>query len=424
MPTFSLASIKKIYFKNQLKFLEFIFLSLFLAFLPSLEAPKNIFLTGYLITALYRQSQLSSSKWGIWDWIFLSLIASSFLSALFPFISGGSEWKGFRGILLWVTFGWTLFRSDYDIDQKKYLFIFAILVTLPPLIWGLTEFLVLHTKEALELHSVGQMNHSAIYLCMIAGASFSLLAVLLSQLQAVQKIYVFVVTLLCIFFIFSVVTSQSRGAFGILFLLVFALILLNKLSIKIKTLLLALLTTFLVTIVFIKPTQVIEKQKNYQKYHNTLSNRDKIWRTSFEVARFNPVFGIGGGNWKQINIDQLKSSVESRGEKFNAEEFALQWGHPHNIYLSNLVDRGILGFITFLSFMLIWLITLIKSYKKLNQDSKAMLFIMGSFSAWTTIFGIGFVNTTFHHENALLALFFLSLHLNYLRQRNQLKLFN
>jgi len=58
MPTFSLASIKKIYFKNKLKFLELAFLSLFLAFLPSLEAPKNIFLGSYLITALYRQSQL------------------------------------------------------------------------------------------------------------------------------------------------------------------------------------------------------------------------------------------------------------------------------------------------------------------------------------------------------------------------------
>jgi O-antigen ligase len=142
------------------------------------------------------------------------------------------------------------------------------------------------------------------------------------------------------------------------------------------------------------------------------------------VARLNPLFGIGGGNWKQINIDQIKSAVESRGETFNAEDFALQYHHPHNIYLSNLVDRGILGFITFLSFMFIWLITLIKSYKKCNQDSKAMLFIIGSFSAWITIFGIGFVNTTFHHENALLALFFLSLHLNYLRQKNQLKLFN
>jgi hypothetical protein len=121
MPTFSLASIKKIYFKDRLKFIELACLSLFLAFLPSLEGPKNIFLAGYLITALYRQSQLPSSKWTIWDWVFLSLIFSSFLSALFPFVAGGSEWKSFRGMLLWIAFGWTLYRSDYNEKEKKYL---------------------------------------------------------------------------------------------------------------------------------------------------------------------------------------------------------------------------------------------------------------------------------------------------------------
>ena len=421
MPTFSLTSIKKIYFKNKLKFLELTFLSLFLAFLPSLEAPKNIFLAGYLITALYRQSQLPPSKWSIWDWVFLSLIASSFLSALFPFIAGGSEWKGFRGMLLWITFGWTLFRTDYNEKEKKYLFIFAILMTLPPLLWGLTQLLILFTKDSLQLHSVGHVNHSAIYLCMIAGASLS---VLISQLQGTQKKYVFITSLLLFFLISSVIISESRGAFGIVFFLAFALFLLSNLSIKIKTIYVVLFSIFLINIVFVMPAAVIEKQIVNQNSNNILSQRDKVWRASFEVARLNPMFGIGGGNWKQINIDQLKSSVESRGETFNAEDFALKWGHPHNIYLSNLVDRGILGLITFLSFIAIWLITLIKSYKKYNQDSKVMLFITGSFSAWTTIFGIGLVNTTFHHENALLALFFLSLHLNYLRQKNQLKLFN
>jgi O-antigen ligase len=421
MPTFSLTSFKKIYFKNQLKFLELTFLSLFLAFLPSIEAPKNIFLGSYLITALYRQSQLPSSKWGIWDWVFLSLILSSLLSALFPGVVGGSEWKGFRGMFLWITFGWTLYRCDYNEKEKKYLFIFAILMTLPPLIWGLIEYLVLHTKEALQLHSVGFVNHSAIYLCMMTGASLSFL---LSQFQKAQWKYVFIVTFLFIFLISSVVISQSRGAFGIVFLLAFALFLLSKLSIKIKTILISLISIFLVTIIFIRPAPIIEKQITHQNNHDVLASRDKVWRIAFEIARLNPLFGIGGGNYSYVNYNQIKASVESRGGAFNTEDFVFKNSHPHNIYLSNLVDRGILGLITFLSFMLIWLITLIKSYKKFNQDSKAMLFIMGSFSAWTTIFGIGFVNTTFHHENALLALFFLSLHLNYLRQKNQLKLFS
>jgi O-antigen ligase len=421
MPIFSISSIKKIYFKNKLKFLELIFLSLFLAFLPSLEAPKNIFLAVYLIIALYRQSQLPPSKWGIWDWVFLSLIASSFLSALFPFVAGGNEWKGFRSMLLWITFGWVLFRSDYNEKEKKCLFIFAILMTLPPLIWGLSESLVLQTKEALELHSVGHVNHSAIYLCIMAGAAASLL---ISQWQSAQKKYVSITSLLCIFLISSVIISQSRGAFGVVFLLVVAMFLLSRLPIKIKAISLSLLTIFLITIVFVKPVPVIEKQIINQNNHDTLSHRGEVWREALEIARLNPLLGIGGGNWNHIKLDQILSSIEARDEKFNAKEFSVKFSHPHNIYLSNLVDRGILGFITFLNFMLIWLIILINSYKKFNQDSKAMLFIMGSLSAWLSIFGIGFVNTTFHHENALLALFFLGLHLSYLRQKNQLKLFS
>ena len=423
MPTFSLTFLKKLYFKNKLKFLEFSFLSLFLAFLPSFEAPKNIFLASYLITALYRQFNLPASKWGIWDWVFLSLIFSSFLSALFAFVPGESEWKGFRGMLLWVTFGWTLFRSDYNESEKKYFLIFAILMTIPPLIWGLTESLVLHTKEALQLHSVGHVNHSAIYLCMIFGVSLSLF---FFQVENFKKKYIFLTAFSSIFILASILISQSRGAFGISLFLAFAMLYLSRLSIKNKTIFSMVLIIFIISISFTKNIPIISKQLNNMNSYDIfgVGERLQVWNAGFEVARLNPLLGIGGGNWEFIKIDQIKSSIESRGQIFNKDDFALQFMHPHNIYLSNLVDRGILGFITFLSFMFIWLITLIKSYKKFNQDSKAMLFIMGSFSAWATIFGIGFVNTTFHHENALLALFFLSLHLNYLRQKNQLKLFN
>jgi O-antigen ligase len=256
---------------------------------------------------------------------------------------------------------------------------------------------------------------------MMAGAALSLLV---SQLQTAKHKFAFITSLLFILILSSVIISQSRGAFGIVFLLAFALILLSKLSIKMKTISFALLTILLVTVTFIKPAAVIEKQIANQNNNDILSQRDKLWRAAFEITKLNPLLGIGGGNWNHIEIDQIKSAVEFRGEVFDPEAFSLEYHHPHNIYLSNLVDRGILGLIIFLSFMFIWLITLVNSYKKYNKDLKGMLFIMGSFSAWSTIFGIGFVNTTFHHENALLALFFLSLHLNYLRQKNQLKFFN
>ena len=424
MINISLASIKKIYFKNKLKFLELTFLSLFLAFLPSFEAPKNIFLASYLITALYRQSQLPSSKWTIWDWVFLSLIASSFLSALFPFMAEGSEWKGFRGMLLWITFGWTLFRSDYNFKEKKYLFIFSIITTVPPLIWGLAELLILHTKDEFQLHSVGHVNHSAIYICMIIGAIF---AILINTPATIKKINIFFLVLFTFFSQTVLNETESRAAFGIATAIIFFMVFSSRLSIKNKMMFFSMIIIIIAGSFFTNFTFRTITDQTTQMNRNDIfgvGERRKIWNTAFEVVKMHPLLGIGNGNWSHVEIDQIKSSIESRGEIFDTEEFTVKHPHPHNIYLSNLVDRGILGFIIFLNFMLIWLITLIKSYKRFNQDSKAMLFIMGSFSAWVTIFGIGFVNTTFHHENALLALFFLGLHLNYLRQKNQLKLFN
>ena len=44
----------------------------------------------------------------------------------------------------------------------------------------------------------------------------------------------------------------------------------------------------------------------------------------------------------------------------------------------------------------------------------------GSFSAFVVTFGSGLVNSTLHHEHALLAFIFLSLHLIYLKKNNQI----
>ena len=86
----SLTFLQKTFAKNISKLLEIIFLTLMLLSLPSLEAPKNIFLILFLTTALYREwSETKTKPWGFWDWIFLSYISSSFLSALFAGISPG-----------------------------------------------------------------------------------------------------------------------------------------------------------------------------------------------------------------------------------------------------------------------------------------------------------------------------------------------
>ena len=160
-------------------------------------------------------------------------------------------------MLLWVTFGWTLYRSDYTFEEKKYLFIFAILMTIPPLVWGLTQVLILFTNKDLQLHSVGHVNHSAIYLCIITSVAFSLL---INQLKRARQKYIFTTSLLLILFIYCVILSQSRAAFGITILLISFMILLSSLTKRLKALLLTVVGVLLVCIIFVRPVKVIEKQ--------------------------------------------------------------------------------------------------------------------------------------------------------------------
>jgi hypothetical protein len=53
----------------------------------------------------------------------------------------------------------------------------------------------------------------------------------------------------------------------------------------------------------------------------------------------------------------------------------------------------------------------------MTDSSNCMYFWAGSLSAWITTFGIGIVNSTFHHEHAILAMILLGLHLSFLRKK-------
>jgi O-antigen ligase len=162
-------------------------------------------------------------------------------------------------------------------------------------------------------------------------------------------------------------------------------------------------------------TGVIEKQISNQEANNVLSSRDKVWNVSLEASRFSPLLGIGLSNWHFITLDQLKTSVGGRGKKFDANNYYFP-GHSHNHYLSALVERGIVGLLVTLTFMLLWIIHIIKTFRWASKTSESIRLWSGSLSAWITIFGIGFVNTTFHHEHAILACLFLGIYLSYTRQ--------
>jgi O-antigen ligase len=408
----SFKNLQRTYYKDPLKYLELALLSLMLLSLPSLEAPKNIFLILFLATSLYRQYlKKTKDPWKLWDWIFLSYIASAFLSAAFAGIPHGAEWGGFSSFLIWTGFAWLLSRTQYDSKEITWIIWVIILGTLPPLAWGLIEYMVIHTKDTLQLHSVGHVNHSAIYLGIILGAALSVTLSIWRDVGLIKRIGLI---LLPIIFFVAIIIGQSRGVFGISLIRLSLIILLIPNPKKIKAIAFALFAIIL-GLMPLMNAAIIQKQLAVQNANNTLSDRNRVWNVSIEAAHFYPIFGVGNGNWNRITLEDLKKSRDERDVPFDEKNYAIQHGHSHSLYLTSLVERGVLGFIVLIVFMVSWLVTLIRSYRKLKTSTQGSYIWGASLSAWIVTCGVGFVNSTFHHEHAILALLLLGIHLGYLK---------
>lgn len=388
--------------------------------LPSLEAPKNIFLVGYLITRIVTeiiQFKQGVKQWKSWDFLFITIIFTAFLSTVFAGFSGLEEWKGFKVFLTAILTGWFLSRTHYSQNQYRIIFLLTVLAIIPPLLWGLYEYLVIHSKKSLEIHSVGHVNHSAIYLTMIFGAT---LGWFISQFnfkkknEATQWQTILIGMMSFVLFI-SLIIGQSRGAFGVAILLGVCLLFSAK-SIKIRIIGIVIMILIIISSMLLE-SSIVQKQINNQKSNNVLANRDKVWNVSIEASRFSPLLGLGLSNWHFIKLSQIQKSVEARGETFNPDNYFFP-GHSHSLYFSALVERGIVGLIVTLIFMFYWLYDLIKTFKWSKKSSTSNMLWAGSLSAWLATFGIGLVNTTFHHEHGILACLFLGLYISY---KNELK---
>jgi O-antigen ligase len=394
-------------------------LALLIVSLPSLEAPKNFFLVGFLMTRFISeiiQFKKGLRLWCGWDTLFMMIIFTALLSTLFAGMPYLEEWKGYGVLMTAILTGWFLSRAHYSQENYQGLFILIVLGAIPPLLWGLYQYFIIHTKPDLQLHSVGHVNHSAIYLVMIFGAT---LGWFLSHLNLnkfkfkFSNFHVLALGILSLIFLISLIIGQSRAAFGVGIILGLLIIYFLSRNSRIRIVgIISIISIVILSIVL--HTGVVEKQIANQKANDILSSRDKVWNVSLEASRFHPLFGIGLSNWHFITIEQLRASVESRGEKFNPNKYWFP-GHSHNIYLSALVERGFVGLLITILFMISWMNHLISTFNWAKKTTQASYLWAGSLSAWVATYCIGIVNTTFHHEHAILACLFLGLYLSYTR---------
>jgi O-antigen ligase len=384
-------------FKKYLAQIEFVLLCLVVAVLPTFEAPKQIFWGLYFITAITRliiNRSLLDFKWpdlffGLW---LLTALAST-LGAGMP---GHHEWKGFKDLFMYSSTAWLIYRSDYTLKQLGGLLIVSVITVIPPLLWGAWLHLGPAHKQFLELNSVGNVNHSAIYLSIAFGVSLSFTLYQQVNRGMFQKIFFIIITAL---FFIGIVISESRAALGITIILAVFLFLLLSSNKKIRWLGFGLISLSIFTIVIANPV-ILQKHKSNVAKSNALAGRAQVWNVSMEAAKWHSLIGLGMDNWKYINPHAIKESVEKRGEIYVSDNYSFP-GHSHNLYLTVLVERGLLGLGTLIIILLAWGIQLARSYQVFRANDQ--LLIWGSaLSAYIVASGIGMVNTTIHHEHGLL----------------------
>ncbi|MGP1485921.1 MAG: O-antigen ligase family protein [Campylobacter sp.] len=366
-----------------------IFLGIFLFSLPVTEAVKQIALYITLIIGIYIIK--STNKKIELDAINLSIIGFvvfTFVSLVINGVSLGKISDPIACLLLFI-----VIRATADKIEIK-----------PALYWLFAGFLVAFTmgcfakfgssnpSKLFELHSIGHVNHSAIFMVLIFIISF------IYATSVNDKISRYICAIFALISLCGIIITGSRAAMYVMPIIIFMTLayMVNQKTISIKTAFFTLVALSLVAFVIVYFATDPRIYKQISKGVVANETRFPLFLSAFYTWQDNPFFGIGSGNFKNINILQYFPN--------NLENYV---PHAHNTFFTFLAEKGILALSSYVAFQVVLFCKFIK-----NMKQNAIVFLALCILVINNI--ISLANTTFHHENALLMIFFWALAVNYI----------
>jgi len=370
-------------------------------FLPLWEAPKTLFWALYVLawTVNKVRARNFGGRWDVWDTLIGLWIVSGFVVAAFAGLQH-NEWRGALDLLRYGSVAWLLKRTDYSVGERHV--VLGALIT--SVVAGLA---VAHWRawalgaEYLELNSVGNVNHTAIYIAIMLGAC----AAWLYGRGGVPAAAIVLLLLL------SLIMSASRAGIGVgLFMLLVMGTAWWRRSRR-PLGMAALLVTVTMVSTWIGGAEVVRKHQRNIEQQNVLAYRDGIWRGALVAWERFPLFGIGMDNYSLIKMDRIKGWREEAGKAFDERDYS-QWPHGHSLYFNTLAERGIIGTAALGALLTAWLIALVRRRPAADAAEDDWLWWGAAAGAWMITTGVGLVNTTLHHEHGILAAMFLGLWLS------------
>jgi hypothetical protein len=394
--------------------IRFLLLVGLLVFLPGVEALKNIFAFLFVFSwvLIAKRNNDWGGRWRIIDTIFLLWIIFDIVVSINAVITHQLSGASYRDIIRFVLIAWVLSRTYFPKEKLSRLALVSVIASVVTLAYSYYA-----TNGVLkELHSVGHINHTAIFLVIAYSISLSLLMFDFNNLSKYQKSILLISTIVLFL---ATIDTDSRATFGLIMIVT----LINSLYLVIRARKLSMIFLFFglvscIGVMFIQNPPYALKRILAREHILQDDARDRIRIFSYYAFKKNPLLGNGFGNYSEIKVEDIKSLIIEDKGVFDSKLY-LPSAHAHNVYYSYLIAGGILIFSIFLWFWfyIVWIII------KLIPAKENEWIILCSSSVVLINLGIGWVNTTLHHEHAILSMFVLGLLISEYRKKDQNKSF-
>lgn len=154
-------------------------------------------------------------------------------------------------------------------------------------------------------------------------------------------------------------------------------------------------------------------QELVQNSVSGLTPREQLNVISQVVVSEHPLFGIGYANYGHYMLSELPVLLQTQQYDLGFEIFEFILGvHPHNVYFDHLTASGVLGFSVFCLFFAYIGLFLYQHgfWRSADNDKEHLLqwWWVAVVCLCFSILAIGFFNSSFRSENALVSIIFIS----------------
>jgi len=135
-----------------------------------------------------------------------------------------------------------------------------------------------------------------------------------------------------------------------------------------------------------------------QQVYSSSGQRLEMWKAASIIIKDNPIFGVGEGNFNEETKLLIKENIISPNIDY--------YTHPHNEYLSALVEQGLIGFVLLLFIYFLPLRYFLSELKKSQSRQKKHVSLVGAIILIHYIF-YSFTSGVFDHQTTTLFFSFM-----------------